>query len=245
MISKKKAPLLIGFIVFFMSLLVTTFYHTASLSAQAAAAKAKCYSFVQGTSTVQRAPEGVCEYDLMKSAGFTMGSLPNPFPPGECYLWPDSGDPKKVDCEESIYKTAAEWGDNNPPPASLATLPSNGQGPNAGNVGNCPAAKTSFFGIPTWYEYLPVGDNCAVKLELETNPNQVWLIGLAIADILLTLSGLIAVFFVIYGGYRYITSQFDPEGTKKAKDTVLNALIGLIIAILSTALVNFIGKTLQ
>lgn len=52
--------------------------------------------------------------------------------------------------------------------------------------------------------------------------------------------GLVAVIFIVVGGVNYMTSTGDPTKTKKAKDTILYAVIGLIIAVLSFAIVNFV-----
>lgn len=68
------------------------------------------------------------------------------------------------------------------------------------------------------------------------------LVGLGVIDILIRVAALVALFFVLYGGIKYITSQGSPEGTKAAKDTLQNALLGLIIAITAAALVAFIGN---
>ena len=51
--------------------------------------------------------------------------------------------------------------------------------------------------------------------------------------------GLVAVVFIIIGGVNYMTSTGDPGKTKKAKDTILYACIGLIVCALSFAIVNF------
>ncbi len=53
------------------------------------------------------------------------------------------------------------------------------------------------------------------------------------------LAGLIAVFYLIYGGYLYITSG-GGEGAENAKKTILNAVIGLIVILVAFALVNFV-----
>lgn len=51
--------------------------------------------------------------------------------------------------------------------------------------------------------------------------------------------GLIATIFIIYGGVRYVTSG-GGEGVGKAKETIMFAVIGLVIILISTALVNAI-----
>ena len=70
-------------------------------------------------------------------------------------------------------------------------------------------------------------------------------IGLAVVDILLRLAGTVAVIFVIYGGIRLIISEGEPDNFKKAKESIFNALIGLLIVLVSTGAVNFVGNTLK
>ena len=58
--------------------------------------------------------------------------------------------------------------------------------------------------------------------------------------------GLVAVVFIIIGGVAYITSSGDGNKTKKAKDTIFYAVIGLIICALAFAIVNWvISSTLK
>lgn len=52
--------------------------------------------------------------------------------------------------------------------------------------------------------------------------------------------GVVAVIVIIIGGVMYMTSTGDPGKTKRAKDTILYASIGLIICVLSFAIVNFV-----
>ena len=55
---------------------------------------------------------------------------------------------------------------------------------------------------------------------------------------------LVAVIFIVVGGINYMTSQGDPGKVKKAKDTILYAVIGLIIAVLAFAIVNFVIRNI-
>ncbi len=61
-----------------------------------------------------------------------------------------------------------------------------------------------------------------------------------IVNILLFVLGAIAVIMIIVGGIRYTTSNGEAGNIKSAKDTVLYAVIGLAIAILAYAIVNFV-----
>ena len=72
-----------------------------------------------------------------------------------------------------------------------------------------------------------------------TGPSLMETIG-SITNILLYLAGAIAVVMIILGGIRYATSQGDQNGITSAKNTVLYAVIGLIVTIVSYAIVNFV-----
>jgi hypothetical protein len=49
--------------------------------------------------------------------------------------------------------------------------------------------------------------------------------------------GVIAVFFVIFGGFRYIVSDGNPERIKTATNTIVYALIGLVVIAASQTII--------
>lgn len=61
-----------------------------------------------------------------------------------------------------------------------------------------------------------------------------------VVNLLLFLIGIIAVIAIIIGGIRYTTSNGDAGQTKAAKDTILYAVIGLIVAIMAYAIVRWV-----
>lgn len=64
-------------------------------------------------------------------------------------------------------------------------------------------------------------------------------------NVLSVVVGAIAVVMVIVGGFRYTTSGGKEEGVKGAKNSILYALIGLIIVALAQVIVRFVlNKTL-
>ncbi len=65
----------------------------------------------------------------------------------------------------------------------------------------------------------------------------------AITKILLPLTGMIAVFFIILGGYQYITSGANEELAESGKKTLQNAIIGLVIVILAYVIVTVVINT--
>jgi len=61
-----------------------------------------------------------------------------------------------------------------------------------------------------------------------------------ITDILLFLIGAISVIMLIIGGVRYTLSGGDSAAVTSAKNTILYAVIGIIVAILAYAIISFV-----
>lgn len=61
-----------------------------------------------------------------------------------------------------------------------------------------------------------------------------------VINILLYILGAVAVVMIVIGGIRYTTSNGDSSAIKSAKDTILYSVVGLIVAILSYTIVNFV-----
>ncbi len=59
-----------------------------------------------------------------------------------------------------------------------------------------------------------------------------------VINIMLALAGVISVLFLIIGGFWYITSAGNEETAEKGKGTVINAIIGIVIVILSYVIVT-------
>lgn len=52
--------------------------------------------------------------------------------------------------------------------------------------------------------------------------------------------GVVAVMMLIVGGFKYIFSSGDTKNVTSAKDTILYAVVGIVVALLAYAIVNFI-----
>lgn len=61
-----------------------------------------------------------------------------------------------------------------------------------------------------------------------------------ITNLLILAIGVISVIMIIVGGFRYALSAGDSKNTTGAKDTILYAVIGLVVALLSYAIANFV-----
>ncbi len=67
----------------------------------------------------------------------------------------------------------------------------------------------------------------------------------SIANILFIFGGAVAVAFIILGGYRYVTSQGNRDAVEKAKQTLLYAVVGLLLLFSSVVIFNLIANQLQ
>ena len=64
-----------------------------------------------------------------------------------------------------------------------------------------------------------------------------------VTQLLLFFAFSVAVLFVIIGGFWYITSAGNEEQSEKGKTTLINAIIGIIIIIMSYAIIRVIINT--
>jgi hypothetical protein len=104
---------------------------------------------------------------------------------------------------------------------------------------------SSFFGLPTWYMYLPSTTVNGVCTPQVTSLSDIWLIVAAGIEILLRLAGIIAFGFIIFAGFSYLTSQGEPDKTAKALNALISAVVGLAIAIMAATVVGFIAGSIK
>jgi hypothetical protein len=62
----------------------------------------------------------------------------------------------------------------------------------------------------------------------------------SIINTLLLIIGIVAVIVIVLGGFRYVTSNGDQNSITAAKNTILYAVIGLIVAIMASLIVNVV-----
>jgi heme/copper-type cytochrome/quinol oxidase subunit 2 len=63
---------------------------------------------------------------------------------------------------------------------------------------------------------------------------------LNLINYVLAIVGVIALAFLVYGGFRYITSAGNEDAIAAAKLIILNAIIGIVVIGVAAALVNFV-----
>jgi hypothetical protein len=65
-----------------------------------------------------------------------------------------------------------------------------------------------------------------------------------VVNALLFIIGALSVIMLIYGGIRYTISGGDSNAVTAAKNTIMYAIIGIVVAVLAYAIVNFVLTTL-
>lgn len=66
-----------------------------------------------------------------------------------------------------------------------------------------------------------------------------------IINTLLFIVGILSVVMIIYGGIQYVTSAGANDKTKKARNTIVYSIVGLVVSILAFALVSWVIDSLD
>lgn len=107
------------------------------------------------------------------------------------------------------------------------------------------ACEGRILGIPPWYRGL-TDDDCNIASPTNSGDKGdnlqgfIWKIVLNIIEMAIIIVAYIAVFFILYGGFLYLTGGGSPGQLEKAKKSITNAVIGLVIAMASVGIINFI-----
>ena len=104
--------------------------------------------------------------------------------------------------------------------------------------------KGKILTLKPWYSGLTNND-CSLKnpgTDTNSQANYIWKIALNIIDDLLQLIGYTTVGYIMYGGFLMMTSNGAPDKAAHGRKTIMSAAIGLVIALASVALVNFISS---
>ncbi|MDB5183846.1 MAG: rane protein of unknown function [Candidatus Saccharibacteria bacterium] len=114
------------------------------------------------------------------------------------------------------------------------------------------ACSTDASIFPRWYDTLCENGNIKSPNEIGGGGNDtastekglggfITIIALNIVQMLLFVVGYVSIGFVIYGGFKYMTQGDNSSGTVAARKTIQNAIIGLVLSILSVAIIKFVA----
>ena len=93
---------------------------------------------------------------------------------------------------------------------------------------------TAFYATAFYLAHVYAADANSLPQAVRTNVES---LAFTIINYILGAAGLVAVVYLIIGGFNYITSGGNEETTKKAVRTLLNAVIGLVVIFAAYAIV--------
>jgi hypothetical protein len=108
------------------------------------------------------------------------------------------------------------------------------------------ACNDQLLTFPAWFKGLTDG-NCNIKSPTASGglSTFIWTIALNIIEIMLQLVGYVSVGYIIAGGFRFMTGAGSSDDIAKARKTILNAIIGLIISIFSVGIINIVAGAIK
>lgn len=112
--------------------------------------------------------------------------------------------------------------------------------PQVRQVAACGTSVASFLGLEPWWSCLEKKYGQVELGEL----SDIWLVVLVIIEDAIKISGYIAVGFIIWGGIKYTKSQGNPSEIQQAQMVIKNAILGLVLSLLSVAMVQFVVRGL-
>lgn len=96
-----------------------------------------------------------------------------------------------------------------------------------------------FLGLPYWHRGLSKGASCEITINNQNDLTKIIpTIALNIGESLAIVAGIVSTGMIIYGGLMYVLALGDQSKISGAKKTIQNSIIGLVIAILATAIIE-------
>ena len=102
--------------------------------------------------------------------------------------------------------------------------------------------------LPVWFRGLATRDDageCVIASPDEVSGGLtgfIWKIVLNVIEMGMIIAGYVAVFFILYAGFLFLTNGSNPSTVEKARVTIINAVIGLAIALGSIGILNLIFR---
>ena len=104
-------------------------------------------------------------------------------------------------------------------------------------------ASALLFSVPifaTGFEACDYGSSSAVCDGVGGNGSELVGVAMNVINTMLFVVGIAAVVVIILSGIYFVTSAGNSEGVKKAKSALTYSVVGLVVSILSYAIVNFV-----
>ena len=123
-------------------------------------------------------------------------------------------------------------------PASAAALSPALSTPSK-QVAVCATGAANFFGIQPWHACLPKGDDGSPQM---TSINDIFLIIFPVVEALVKIAVYVAIFYIFWMIIKIFLARGDSGKVAQASMGIRDAVIGMIIALIAVAIVNFIAS---
>lgn len=128
--------------------------------------------------------------------------------------------------------------------ATPATVGASDETPRFGDAGDT-SCSAKFLTLPPWYEGLPRTGCTLDTKSIEGTGNGlsafIFRIVLNVIEMALQIVAYAAVGFIIYGGFKYLTSSGSADRITAGRKIIQNAVIGLVISLFSVVIVTLIA----
>lgn len=102
----------------------------------------------------------------------------------------------------------------------------------------------SLLGYPAWNKGLQCDDKTGMVVAEGMKLNDVWGIALNIVQWIIVTVGYVALAMIIWSGFQYMIAQGEPSKIESAKSSLLNAVIGLVIALSAVIIIQTIQRAI-
>jgi hypothetical protein len=105
---------------------------------------------------------------------------------------------------------------------------------------NCSGSLASFLGLQNWDACLSKDDKSVPQFRDLTD---VWRVAVVLIQDLFKIAGYLAVGYFIWGSFKYVKSQGEPSELTQSRTIITHSIMGLVIVLISIAIVQFIAGT--
>ncbi|HEU5187187.1 MAG TPA: hypothetical protein VFT87_01645 [Candidatus Saccharimonadales bacterium] len=105
----------------------------------------------------------------------------------------------------------------------------------------CSQSVPEFLGLEPWWSCLKAKYDGEIRIG---TLNDIWLVVLVILEDAIKIGAYVAVGMIIWGGIKYSKSMGNPSELQQAQAIIKNSILGLVITLISVAIVQFIVRGL-
>jgi|GEM_PF-2014411 len=119
--------------------------------------------------------------------------------------------------------------------------------PSPSFAASCPGGEAHLLTFPAWYNRV-VDENCEIVPPASNDPDGIrkfaMSIAFNIAEIILQLVAYGTLVMIIKGGFDYMTANGEQAKMTSSKNSIRNAIVGMVIALSAVAIVRLVGSAL-